>query len=214
MGGKVFAYFFLIFGVIVLADWLVTGLRNLAGNFAPLNYRNSGLAEIDFNFFSTKESRNYISQGYGSTYFSLFNYGDRWHNGIDIAAKYGAPVLAAVSGEVIATGDQDKFCYQRGFGKFVAVKNDGLGLVLFYAHLGTIDVRAGARVGKENKIGAVGASGYETGTHLHFSVFDANGFRMENKNGCGPNPTGRDLNPMLYMDEFRTSRAAASLSVS
>jgi len=208
MKGKVFVFFFLIFGALVLMNWLLTGLKNLSRGFAPVNYGNNGLAEINFNFFSQKESRNYISQGYGSTYFSLFNYADNWHNGIDIVAKYGAPVLAAASGGVVAVGNQDNFCYKRGFGKFVAVKNDGLGLILFYAHLGTVNVKVGEQIKLGGRIGTIGTTGYETGTHLHFSVFDTKGFQMKNKNDCGPDPVGKDLNPLQYMDKFKTSLAA------
>lgn len=215
MKGKALTLFFLIFFVLVLADWFVTGIKNLslnfAPNFAPANYGDNGLTEIDFNFFSKKEGWNYITQGYGSTYFSLFNYVGHWHNGIDIIARYGAPVLAAASGQVIATGNQDNFCYRRGFGKFVVVKDDELGIVTFYAHLGTIDVKTGGRIEKEARIGTIGATGYETGTHLHFSVFSAKNFQMKNKNGCGPGPYGQDLNPMQYMDKFRTA-ASSTLS--
>jgi len=160
---------------------------------------------VDFSFFSKKSSKNFISQDYGSTYFSLFHYMNRRHNGIDIVAKYGAPILAAASGEVIAAGDQDKFCYKRGFGKFIIVKNDALGLVLFYAHLGSVGVKNGAHVERGEKIGTVGASGYETGPHLHFSIFEEKSFRMKNKNGCGLTPDGRDLNPLNYLEKLRNS---------
>ncbi len=207
MSSKAIVFLVLTFVAVVLINWLITGLRNLSLNYAPANYGNSGLTEIDFNFFSKKESRNYITQGYGSTYFSFLNYAGHWHNGIDIAANYGAPVLAAASGDVIATGNQDNFCYKRGFGKFVAVKSDNLGLVTFYAHLGTIDVKTGQEIKKSGRIGTVGATGYETGTHLHFSVFSASSFRMENKNGCGPDPVGQDLDPLQYINKFIMSIA-------
>ena len=187
--------FLVIFFILVFFDWILSGLHE----YIP---QGNGLATVDFSFFLKKNSKNYITQGYGSTAFSLFNYVGHRHNGIDIAAQYGAPVLSATDGTVVSTGNQDQFCYKRGFGKFIAVQSDKDNLVLFYAHLGEIKVKAGTKVTKEQTIGAVGASGFETGIHLHFSVFDATNFQMKNKNGCGPDPDGKDLDPMKYIKEF------------
>jgi murein DD-endopeptidase MepM/ murein hydrolase activator NlpD len=96
-------------------------------------------------------------------------------------------------------GNQDTFCYNRAFGKYIAIKDSAKNLVLWYAHLGSMDVTPGQTVLKNAKIGTVGATGLETGPHLHFSVFDANGFTMTPRNGCGPMPTGQDLNPLNYL---------------
>jgi len=103
---------------------------------------------------------------------------------------------------VIAIGDQDNYCPGRGFGKFVAVSDPEDGVVLWYAHLGEIDVAAGRAIGKGTQIGTIGDTGLETGTHLHFSVFDARGFAMMNKNGCGPDANGRDADPVPYLEKF------------
>ena len=100
---------------------------------------------------------------------------------------------------MIATGNQDDYCRGRGFGRYVAVADGANHLVLWYAHLGKIYVEAGDTVKKGMEIGTVGNTGFETGTHLHFSVFDLNGFSMKNKNGCGPDPDGKDLNPLSYL---------------
>ena len=187
-----------IFFVLVFFDWIGKG----AGAFlAPGG--TDGLAQVDFAFFSKNNLEDYITQGYGYTSMAGF-YIHAWHNGIDIAAQYGATVLSATDGTVLGTGNQDDFCYKRGFGKFIAIQDTtNRNLVLFYAHLGTIKVEAGDEVKKGELIGTIGTTGLETGTHLHFSVFSSDGFSIKPKNGCGPGADGKDMNPMRYLPTFQ-----------
>ena len=195
------SYVFLIFCGLVVINYLFT----LAGSFSPqsgwarADQGADQLASVDFSFFGKNGTgRSYITQGYGRTSFS-YAYIDRWHNGIDIAAAYGAPVYSPGEGIVLATGNQDNYCSRRGFGKYVAVEDGANHLILWYAHLGKISVSLGDTVKKGALIGTVGATGFETGTHLHFSVFDESGFSMPPRNGCGPDPTGHDENPLPYL---------------
>ena len=165
------------------------------------NVPTSGtLKAINFDIFNKGgPGPLYVTQGWGRTPFSYEYIGD-WHNGIDIAAIYGAPIYSPSDGIVIAIGNQDDYCPGRGFGRYVAVADTQNKLVLWYAHLGTISVARGATIQKGALIGTVGASGFETGTHLHFSIFDAIGFSMLAKNnGCGPDANGHDLNPLVYL---------------
>ena len=119
---------------------------------------------------------------------------------LDIGANYGEPIYSpSNTSTVIAVGNQDNYCYKKGFGKYIAVKDPTNNLMLWFAHLGTIDVSPGQTISKGAEIGTVGATGLETGTHLHFSIFDANGFTMEVRDGCGPEPTGQDLDPLNYL---------------
>lgn len=158
-----------------------------------------GVASLDMSLFNENGvGTSYITQGYGHTPYSGL-YPNGWHDGIDIAASYGTPIYSPTPGTITATGDQDDYCYHKAFGKYVAVQDPVHGLVLWYAHLGTISVRQGEVVGAGSEIGTVGTTGLETGTHLHFSIFDANGFSMEVRDGCGPEPTGQDLDPFNYL---------------
>lgn len=86
------------------------------------------------------------------------------HNGLDIAAPIGTPVIAAGAGEVIDVGDYF-------FSGQTLVVNHGQGFLTLYAHLSRISVAAGERVAAATPIGEVGATGRVTGPHLHFSVF-------------------------------------------
>lgn len=149
-------------------------------------------------FTPTGTGISYVTQGYGRTPYSYL-YPDDWHDGIDIAATYGAPIYSPNDGVVLAVGNQDIYCYHKAFGKYVAVKDPENNLVLWYAHLGTQHVVVGQTIAKGVEIGTVGATGLETGTHLHFSIFQASGFTMTPRDGCGPEPTGRDLDPLNYL---------------
>ena len=94
--------------------------------------------------------------------------GGRLHEGVDISADAGAPVLAAADGKVIAAGEGG------GYGRFVAVRH-AVGLTTFYAHLGSIDksIKAGVQVVAGQPVGKVGSTGSSTGPHLHFEIRDA-----------------------------------------
>jgi murein DD-endopeptidase MepM/ murein hydrolase activator NlpD len=158
-----------------------------------------GLTSINFAIFDKGgDGYKYITQGYGRTPFS-YMYINGWHNGIDIAAVYGATIYSPTDATVIATGDQDNFCPGRAFGRYVVIEDDANHLVLMFAHLASIPVTQGEAIKKGQLIGIVGASGDETGTHLHFSIFEATGFSMAPAHGCGPYPQGHDVNPLNYL---------------
>jgi lipoprotein NlpD len=87
------------------------------------------------------------------------------HDGIDIAAPEGTPVVAAAAGIVIFAGEQP------GYGAILIVKHEG-GLVTLYAHNSRLLVDEGARVKRGDAIARVGQTGRTTGPHLHFEVRD------------------------------------------
>ncbi|MFP9099277.1 peptidoglycan DD-metalloendopeptidase family protein [Flavobacterium sp. RHBU_24] len=93
--------------------------------------------------------------------------GARAHEGIDIFAKRGTPVVAATSGTVSYTGE-------RGLGGKQVWLRDGLfGKSLYYAHLDSIAVGAGAHVKAGDTLGFVGNTGNAKTTvpHLHFGIY-------------------------------------------
>ena len=201
-------YLLLLFFLLAAADYFFNAVGNFFQNFtlfpAQSGHANTydGLPSLDFSFFKKGGvGWSYVTQGYGRTPFS-WQYPDGWHDGIDIAAPYGASIYSPASGVVLATGNQDNYCWRKAFGEYVAVKmNDGKH-VLWYAHLGDIDVKPGQSVATGTLIAAVGSSGLETGTHLHFSVFAASDFTMTPRNGCGPEPTGSDMDPIPYIQSL------------
>ena len=96
---------------------------------------------------------------------SLF--GKRWgrdHEGIDMKAPIGTPVLAAADGEVLYAGDK-----VRGYGNMVVLQHAG-DLVTVYAHNSLLLVHVGDRITAGQEISRVGDTGHATGPHLHFEV--------------------------------------------
>lgn len=102
-------------------------------------------------------------------------FGMRWgrrHEGIDIAAPIGTPIIAADGGVVTFAG-------RRGaYGKLVIINHEN-GFQTYYAHCNGFNVKVGERVHKGQKIATVGNTGRSTGPHVHFEV---------RKNGVPVNP--------------------------
>ena len=201
-----FNRFFIALGAIVLCvillEWATIALQSFSLPRALQSPSGKALSEINFDFFSSKIKNGYISQGYGSTLFALVNYAKPRHNGIDLVAVSAAPLYSATAGTVIYVGNQDNYCYKRGYGKFVLVKNKNDGKILLYAHLQKIKVAVGNAVKRNDLIGLVGQTGFATAPHLHLSVFEASPFKMGTENGCGPNPEGKDINPIPYLESL------------
>jgi len=87
----------------------------------------------------------------------------RFHDGLDIAAPRGTPVLAAADGQVIFSD------VLRGYGKVVIVRHAG-GYLTVYAHNSGNHVAAGQLVRRCERLATVGESGRVTGASLHFEV--------------------------------------------
>ena len=85
----------------------------------------------------------------------------RQHNGIDFAAPNGTPVRTVGDGVVDFAGRQN------GYGNIVIVTHRDKQQTA-YAHLSRMDVEVGQSVSQGQTIGAVGATGWATGPHLHF----------------------------------------------
>lgn len=87
----------------------------------------------------------------------------RMHQGLDIGAPHGTPVVAADSGTVTTSA------YGSGYGNYIVVSH-GNGMTTLYAHLSSRSVAVGATVSKGQQIGLVGSTGNASCSHLHLEV--------------------------------------------
>jgi murein DD-endopeptidase MepM/ murein hydrolase activator NlpD len=107
-----------------------------------------------------------LTSPFGSRYHPI-RQTTRMHEGIDIGAPMGTPIMAAAPGEVIAARPSN------GYGYIVVIYH-GNGLSTLYAHMyaSTVKVRVGDQVKQGQEIAAVGSNGWSTGPHLHFEVHE------------------------------------------
>ena len=103
-----------------------------------------------------------ISDEYGNRIHPILKT-QQFHNGLDMAAPSGSPILAAYDGEVIASA------YSSTMGNYAMIDH-GDGLITIYMHASSMSVGKGQTVTKGQQIGCVGSTGRSTGAHLHFSV--------------------------------------------
>ena len=101
--------------------------------------------------------------GYVSSPYGLRFGGTEFHQGIDIAAEMGTPIVATADGVVTAAG------WNGGYGNMVDVDH-GSGIVTRYGHASAVAVSVGQQVRRGQVIAYVGSTGRSTGPHLHYEV--------------------------------------------
>lgn len=97
--------------------------------------------------------------------------GGRSHEGVDIFASRGTPVVAVADGFITRTGNQGLG------GKQVWLRDGILGNSYYYAHLDSILTEGGRQVKTGDTLGRTGNTGNAAGgpTHLHFGIYTAGG---------------------------------------
>jgi len=144
----------LLFLLIIFSVCLIIGLYFLDKSYflSPIEYKRDIVIRSD-------------SRGEG--FFLASRNGRRMHNGLDLFAAIGTPVLASRSGIVIAAKQN------RGMGNYVVIKHP-FNITTIYGHLSTIAVRKGNFLRQGEIIGSVGKTGNanyrDMQPHLHFEV--------------------------------------------
>jgi murein DD-endopeptidase MepM/ murein hydrolase activator NlpD len=98
-----------------------------------------------------------------SYYYDDVKVSEAIHYGYDLASTAGAPIEASNRGRVLFAGEL-------GIYGNCVILDHGLGLTSLYGHLAQIDVKEGALVEKNERLGRSGSSGLAGGDHLHFAM--------------------------------------------
>jgi hypothetical protein len=110
------------------------------------------------------------------------------HQGQDILAPSGTPIVAPAAGTVTFTAYQAS-----GAGYYVVMKEAGQDYSYAFMHLlaGSTAVRTGEQVSRGQRIGSVGATGDAQGPHLHFEIWQ------------GPwQAGGHPIDPLPYLQQW------------
>jgi murein DD-endopeptidase MepM/ murein hydrolase activator NlpD len=117
--------------------------------------------------------------------------GGHMHEGQDVFARAGTPLVAIRDGRVVERGDDG------GRGNYVAIWSRRARRTFVYLHmLHPARFRPGRRVGVGDRIGSVGCSGSCWGDHLHLEV----------RRGRGT--TGVTLDPLPLLRRLAARRSA------
>ena len=108
--------------------------------------------------------------------------GGRSHEGQDVLARTGTPLVSVRRGVVVETGNDG------GRGNYVAIFSPDSGRTFVYLHMNEPSrVRSGGRVAAGQRVGSVGCTGSCFGDHLHFEV----------RRGRGPEGAAENPRPAL-----------------
>jgi murein DD-endopeptidase MepM/ murein hydrolase activator NlpD len=109
------------------------------------------------------------------------------HQGQDVMAKCGTPLVAARGGRVQYSG------YQSAAGNYVVIDGKGSGYDMGYMHLlEPSPLQEGAAVRTGEPIGIVGQTGDATACHLHFEIWTAPGWYEG----------GSPIDPLPYLKQW------------
>ncbi len=138
-------------------------ISNMGSQLATINYLLDRKRMIQTARPHVRPTRGgWVSSPYGMR-IDPINGGREMHRGLDIANRFGAPVLAASRGIVTFAGKM------RGFGNMIDIDH-GYGYVTRYGHMSRITIRIGDEVVGGQLIGKIGSRGRSTGPHLHYEV--------------------------------------------
>ena len=105
----------------------------------------------------------WLSSQFTRSRFHPILHENRPHEGIDVTAPTGTPIIAPAAGKVVHAGNA------QGFGLVVEIDH-GNGIRTKFAHCSRVAVRVGQQVTRNQLIAAVGSTGLSTAPHLHYEI--------------------------------------------
>ncbi|HEX2885320.1 M23 family metallopeptidase [Vineibacter terrae] len=158
------------------------------GRGAEFFYYGNGQSVVK-SLLRTPMGLNRLSSGFGMRSHPILGF-TAMHSGVDFAAPYGTPILAAGAGTVAQAGPY------AGYGNYVKIDHGG-GIATAYGHMARYapGIRPGARVHQGQVVGFVGSTGMSTGPHLHYELHQK----------------GRPVNPLTARASQRAGLAGKDL---
>jgi hypothetical protein len=144
-------------------DKLLRRANLLAQSFADVSDSLTKNHERYQRIPSIMPTAGWLSSTFKRSRFHPILHISRPHEGIDVSAPMGAPIVAPAAGLVVRVGRE------AGYGLVIEIDH-GNGIKTMYAHCSRVMARRGQRVKRGQEIAAVGNSGLSTGPHLHYEI--------------------------------------------
>ena len=144
-------------------DGMIRRATDLATSFRAVSDTLTRNFERLANTPSIMPTRGWLSSHFSQSRFHPVLHENLPHEGIDLSAPMGAPIIAPAAGRVKSVGNEP------GYGKVFEIDH-GNGIVTKFAHCSRILVRTGQLVTRSQPIATVGNTGISTGPHLHYEV--------------------------------------------
>ncbi len=143
---------------------MIRRATELSASFSAVSDTLERNVERMANLPSIMPTAGWLTSQFSKSRFHPILHTSRAHEGVDVVAPMGSPIVAPAAGRVIKAGRE------QGYGLLVRIDH-GNGLVSVYAHAKRLVVSAGQRVVRGQMIATVGNSGLSTGPHLHYELW-------------------------------------------
>ncbi|MEP7066936.1 MAG: M23 family metallopeptidase [Gemmatimonadota bacterium] len=144
-------------------DGMIKRANSLAASFAEVTGTLAHNSERMARIPSIMPTAGWLSSNFSLSRFHPILHYARPHEGIDVSAPMGAPIVAPAGGVV------QRVMWETGYGNVLELDH-GDGIVTKYAHCSKIVVRPGQKVKRGQIIANVGSTGLSTGPHVHYEI--------------------------------------------
>jgi murein DD-endopeptidase MepM/ murein hydrolase activator NlpD len=144
-------------------DGMIKRANSLAASFAEVSGTLAHNTEKMARIPSIMPTAGWLSSNFSLSRFHPILHYARPHEGIDVSAPMGAPIVAPAGGVVRLV------TVETGYGNVLEIDH-GDGIVTKYAHCSRIVVKRGQHVKRGEIIANVGSTGLSTGPHVHYEI--------------------------------------------